>query len=213
VRERLAVEGLVNTLRIDFHQPAAQGATFVHRTHPLVTVLADTLLEQALDDATTTVDDAAVARAGVAFVQAVLLKTTVLLLRIRHQLTVTHGSQTRLLMCEEAVAVAASGSEPFAELASDMTRQLLGAEATRNMPAPLRDRQLQTALDALPGWQPQLEAMAKARAQALLADHRRVREAAEGRGSYQVTASLPVDVMGLYVLLPDSAAAASAMGG
>ncbi|OZI33366.1 helicase SNF2 [Bordetella genomosp. 5] len=205
VRERLAAEGLSNTLRIDFHQPAAQGTNFVHRTHPLVSVLADTLLEQALDDASTSTDDAAVARAGAAFVQGVSLKTTVLLLRIRHQLTVTHDSQTRLLMCEEAVAVAASGSEPFTELASEMTRQLLGAEATRNMPAPLRDRQLQTALDALPGWRPQLEAMAKARAQALLADHRRVREAAEGRGSYQVTASLPVDVMGLYVLLPDAA--------
>lgn len=209
VRERLAAEGLANTLRIDFHQPAAQGATFIHRTHPLVSVLADTLLEQALDDSALAADDAVVARAGAAFVQDVSLKTTVLLLRIRHQLTVTHGSQTRLLMCEEAVAVAASGSEPFAELAPDMTRQLLGAEATRNMPASLRDRQLQTALDALPGWQPQIEAMAKARAQALLADHRRVREAAEGRGSYQVAASLPVDVMGLYVLLPDAAASAS----
>jgi superfamily II DNA or RNA helicase len=212
VRERLAAEGLTNTLRIDFHQPAAQGATFVHRTHPLVSVLADTLLEQALDDGALSAEDATVARAGAAFVQGVSLKTTVLLLRIRHQLTVTHGSQTRLLMCEEAVAVATSGSEPFAELAPDMTRQLLGAEATRNMPAPLRDRQLQTALDALRGWQPQLEAMAKARAQALLADHRRVREAAEGRGSYQVTASLPVDVMGLYVLLPDAGAASTAMG-
>ena len=213
VRERLAAEGLVGTLRVDFHQPAAQGATFVHRTHPLVAVLADTLLEQALDDGAPSADEAAVARAGAAFVQVVPLKTTVLLLRIRHQLTVTLGSQTRLLMCEEAVAVAATGSEPFAELAPDMTRQLLGAEATRNMPAPLRDRQLQTALDALPGWQPQLEVMAKARAQALLADHRRVREAAEGRGSYQVTASLPVDVMGLYVLLPDAGTASTSVGG
>jgi superfamily II DNA or RNA helicase len=62
VRERLAAEGLANTLRIDFHQPAAQGASFVHRTHLLVSVLADTLLEQALDDASTTADDAAVAR-------------------------------------------------------------------------------------------------------------------------------------------------------
>jgi hypothetical protein len=75
------------------------------------------------------------------------------------------------------------------------------------MTAPLRDRQLQSALDALPSLQLQFDALAKARAQALLADHRRVREAAEGRGSYQVTASLPVDVMGLYVLLPDTGAA------
>jgi len=209
VQERLAAEGLSGTLRIDFHQPAAQGATFIHRTHPLVAVLADTLLEQALDATPSSDDAAAVARAGAAFVSAVSLKTTVLLLRIRHQLTATHGTSTRLLMCEEAVAVAAAGSDAFVELTSEQTRQLLGAEATRNMPAPLRDRQLQSALDALPGWQPQFEAIAKARAQALLADHRRVREAAEGRGSYQVTASLPVDVMGLYMLLPDTGAAAT----
>ena len=213
VQERLAAEGLSGTLRIDFHQPAAQGATFIHRTHQLVAVLADTLLEQALDATPSNDDAAAVARAGAAFVSAVSLKTTVLLLRIRHQLTVTHATSTRLLMCEEAVAVATAGSDPFAELTPEQTRKLLGAEATRNMPAPLRDRQLLTALDALPGWQPQFEAIAKARAQALLADHRRVREAAEGRGSYQVTASLPVDVMGLYVLLPDTGAAATnAMG-
>lgn len=206
VQERLAAEGLRGTLRIDFHQPAAQGATFIHRSHPLVSVLADTLLEQALDEGSTVFDDTAVARAGAAFVNGVYLKTTVLLLRIRHQLTVTNGNQTRLLMCEEAVAVGASGSEPFAELAPDLTRQLLGTEASRNMPTALRDRQLQSALDALPCWQPQLEALAKARAQVLLTDHRRVREAAEGRGSYQVAASLPVDVMGLYVLLPDTSA-------
>jgi hypothetical protein len=204
VRERMAAEGLADTLRVDFHQPAAQGATFIHRTHPLVAVLADTLLEQALDGASAD-DDGAAARAGAAFVNAVDLKTTLLLLRIRHQLTVTHGGHTRLLMCEEAAAVAAMGGGPFNELTPEQTRRLLGAEAIRNMPAPLRDRQVQSALDALPGWQPELEAIAKARAQALLQDHRRVREAAEGRGSYQVSASLPVDVMGVYVLLPATA--------
>ena len=208
VQERLAAEGLAGTLRIDFHQPAAQGTTFIHRTHPLVSVLADTLLEQALDASPAADDSTAVARAGVAFVGAVTLKTTVLLLRIRHQLTVTHGAQSRLLMCEEAIAVAASGSDPFTEQTPEQTRALLGAEATRNLQAALRDRQLQSALDALAGWQTQLEAIAKARAQALLQDHRRVREAAEGRGSYQVTASLPVDVMGVYVLLPDAATVA-----
>jgi hypothetical protein len=72
---------------------------------------------------------------------------------------------TRLLMCEEAVAVAAAGSDAFAELSPDQTRELLGSQATRNVPAPLRDRQLQSALDALPGWQAQFEAIAKARAQ------------------------------------------------
>ncbi len=137
-----------------------------------------------------------------AFIGSVSLKTTVLLLRLRHQLTVTRGSQTRLMLCEETVAVSAAGSEQPTELSPHETRALLGAEATRNMPQVIRDRHLQQALDALPGWQSQLEAIARQRAQTLLQDHRRVREAAEAKGSYQVTASLPVDVMGVYVLVP-----------
>ena len=70
------------------------------------------------------------------------------------------------------------------------------------MPAPIRDRHLQQALEALSGWADALEAIAQQRAQALLQDHRRVREAADAKGSYQVTASLPVDVMGIFVLVP-----------
>jgi hypothetical protein len=49
-----------------------------------------------------------------------------------------------------------------------------------------------------------LERLATDRANALLADHRRVREAARDIGQYAVRASLPVDVLGVYVLLPDA---------
>jgi hypothetical protein len=47
-----------------------------------------------------------------------------------------------------------------------------------------------------------LNAFAERRAQTLLADHRRVREAADARGVYSVKALLPADVIGLFVLLP-----------
>lgn len=203
LKERLAGEGLSGTLRLDFKQPAAQGATFVQRTHPLVVALADTLLEQALDSQSTDVDG--VARAGAAFVGHVTLKTTVLLLRLRHQLSVTRDNHTRLMLCEETVAVRAVGAEPLTELLLNEAREILGTEATRNMPVVIRDRHIQQALDSLPGWQASLESIAKARAQALLADHQRVRAAAEARGRYLVTASLPVDVMGVYVLVPAAA--------
>ncbi len=38
----------------------------------------------------------------------------------------------------------------------------------------------------------------------LVRNHRRVREAARDVGSYEVTPCLPVDVLGVYVLLPAS---------
>ena len=200
LKERLAAEGMAGTIRIDFKQPAAQGAVLIQRTHPLVVALADTLLEQALDSQNEDADG--VARAGAAFVGNVTLKTTVLLLRLRHQLSVTREGHTRLMLCEETVAVSAAGTVGLAELNLNEARTLLGTEAVRNMPPVIRDRHIQQAVESLPGWQGALEEIAKARAQALLADHRRVREAAEARGSYQVTASLPVDVMGVYVLVP-----------
>ena len=204
IKERLAADGFTGTLRVNFHQPADQGAMFIHRTHPLVVALADTLLERALSSKEVS-DDAAVARSGAAFVGHVAFKTTVLLLRLRHQLTVTRGNQTRLMLCEETVAVSAAGTEGLITLPTHDAQTLLGMDAIRNMPPVIRDRHLQQALDAIPAWKPQLEAIARERAQILLQDHRRVREAADAKGSYQVTASLPVDVMGVYVLVPAAA--------
>jgi hypothetical protein len=203
LRERLAGEGLTGTLRLDFHQLPAPGALFIHRTHPLVSVLADYLLEKALDEEPSHFDQADwVARAGAIFTGAVTVRTTVLLLRLRHQLTVTRRNQSRLSMCEETLALVLEGSESPATLDEFRARLLLDAQPERNMPAPLRDRHIQQALDSLPRWQPLLEELAHARARTLLEDHRRVREASAATGTYQVSPSLPVDVMGLYVLIP-----------
>jgi hypothetical protein len=118
------------------------------------------------------------------------------------QLTVTRGSQTKLMLCEETAVVSIAGGAPMTSLPTREAQALLGLDATRNMLPVIRDRHLQQALDAIPGWQPQLEAIVIERAQTLLADHRRVREASEAKGTYQVSASLPVDVMGIYVLVP-----------
>jgi hypothetical protein len=66
----------------------------------------------------------------------------------------------------------------------------------------VRDRFVGQAIDQLKARKTDLAAFAERRAQALLADHRRVREAADARGSYSVKSLLPVDVIGLFVLLP-----------
>ncbi len=202
LRERLAGEGLEGTLRIDFHQPPAPGTLFIHRTHPLVACLADHLLENALDDEAVADAAADIARAGAIFTVAVSTRTAVLLLRLRHQLTVTHRGHSRLLLCEETVTVAVAAGQGDGLLAGDAVRSLLDAEPARNMPPPLRDHHLQQQLERLPALQPAIERLARERAQTLLDDHRRVREAARGSGEYRVTPSLPVDVMGVYVLVP-----------
>lgn len=203
VRERLEGEGLTGSLRIDFHQPAAPAAQFIHRTHPLVSVFADFLLEAALDSeaaSETTLD--AVARAGAIFTDVVDTRTTVLLVRLRHQLTVTHRGSSRLMLCEETVAIGLPSGDASTVLDDAVSRALMAVEPVRNMPPPLRTQHIQRALDQLDDLKPTLEELARNRAQQLLEDHRRVREAAQARGEYRVTPSLPVDVMGVFVLIP-----------
>ncbi|AQV93195.1 helicase SNF2 [Cupriavidus necator] len=204
VRERLEGEGLAGTLHIDFHQPPAPAAQFIHRTHPLVSALADYLLEAALDEGRGAAElgAEAVARAGAIFTEAVPSRTTVLLVRLRHQLTVTLRGNSSLLLCEETLAVGVPAGDESTLLDDDVARALMAAVPSRNMPPPLRDQHIQRALDQLPGWQPMLEAVARTRAQLLLEDHRRVRVASDARGEYRVTPSLPVDVMGVFVLIP-----------
>ncbi|TVT50500.1 MAG: DEAD/DEAH box helicase [Denitromonas halophila] len=204
VRERLEGEGLAGTLRIDFHQPPAPSTQFIHRTHPLVAVLADFLLETALDNGFAHTDAAldAVARSGAIFTNAVETRTTVLLVRLRHQLNVSHRGLSRLLLCEETLTVGLESGGESTPMAEAAARSLMTAEPTRNMPPPLRDQHIQRALAQLPELQPTLEALARARAQQLLEDHRRVRVASDARGEYRVTPSLPVDIMGVFVLIP-----------
>ena len=48
VKERLATSGLLQLQKIDFNYPVSTpGSEFIHRTHPLVSHLADFVAEQA----------------------------------------------------------------------------------------------------------------------------------------------------------------------
>jgi hypothetical protein len=69
-------------------------------------------------------------------------------------------------------------------------------------PAAVASRTIGQALEYLGAHRADLDAYARRRADALLADHRRVREASDARGSWSVKPLLPADVIGLFVLLP-----------
>lgn len=204
IRDRLEREGMEGSLHISFRQPPAPRAQFIHRTHPLVSALADYLLETALDDGREAAEPGgeAIARVGAIFTERAMTRTTVLLIRLRHQLTVTHRDKTRLLLCEETLAVGMPADDEENLLDDATARALMAAEPSRNMPPPLRNQSIQRALDQLSGWAPVLENLARTRAQLLLEDHRRVRTASDARGEYRVTPSLPVDVIGVFVLTP-----------
>jgi superfamily II DNA or RNA helicase len=207
LRERLAAEGIDGDLRIDFVQPPAPRCRYISRSHPLVSTLADELLERAVSgEARDNQLLATLGRIGVWRSPAVEAVTTVLLLRLRHQITATRSGRSSVLLVEEALPVAWQGRASMAEVQGEQLLAWLEAPAVGNLPEPVRQREMHNLLVMLDERREALERIADIQAERLLTDHRRVREAADARGRYDVRALKPVDVIAAYVLMPGAAA-------
>ncbi len=59
-------------------------------------------------------------------------------------------------------------------------------------------------VEGIDSLRPHLDEFARERARALLDCHRRVRDVAGGKGRLGVEPQLPVDVLGIYVFLPQA---------
>jgi superfamily II DNA or RNA helicase len=191
LRQRLADEGIAKPIQLNFDK--------LHRSHPLVSVLAEYLLEASLSG-----EQAVTSRCAATLTDAVEVVTTVYLLRLRHQLGYVRRRQPFQMMAEETVALGVAGRSNPRWLEGEAVAKLLECTPSGNLPPEAMQREISTALDFLQSHPQQLQSLATRRAEALLADHQRVREAARDVGQYSVSACLPVDVMGVYVLLPDS---------
>lgn len=207
LRERLIAEGLLEDVsepppaRLAFGPKAPARAIAVHRTHPLPGVLAETFLEEALEAGSERGDPAVLPRVGAWESDGVQRATHLFVLRLRHRLD-SRGrlGAPRFQMAEEATAVALSKSgAPFAT--GPAAFALLDAESA-DLIEVVKTREIAAALDALPARMHALNAFAAERAARLAEDHSRVRRVLGSQGQVTVTPVEPVDVIGLYVLLP-----------
>jgi ERCC4-related helicase len=205
LRERLAARSLEGTRRLVFEEPGPAGAEVVVRSHPLTATLADYLLEGALHQGDTTVPS--LGRIGVWPTEAVQTITTLVFLRLRFKLIV-HGRREKLLLVEEAGALAFAGAQFGSYDNGDKAFKLLESPASGNLAPTARDRFLTQARDrvhaALSDDGP-IATYSRERAAALLEDHDRVRSALSQTGGVpRVTVEpvLPADVVGLFVLIP-----------
>lgn len=191
LRQRLADEGINKPQSIDLAE--------LHRSHPLVGLLAQHLLEDALGG-----ERPLAARCAVTLTNDVEVVTTLYLLRLRHQLSYVRRREPFQMMAEETVTLAVQGRNAPQWLTDDSASRLLECTPSGNLPADAVQREVRAALDYLDAHPQQLQTLARQRADALLTDHARVRAAARDVGQHSVSPCLPVDVMGVYVLLPDS---------
>jgi len=197
--------GLPEALDARFDLPVPEGVVYLSRTHSLVEGLAAHVLDTALDPEL----DGIAQRTGAIRTAAVSSRTTLLLCRFRFDITTRRGTGKGAWeeneLAEECGLLAFEGApENAAWLDAEQAEALLTAEPSGNvLPEQARER-VQQVIAAAEALRPQLEVEAEARAEALLEAHRRVRQAARLKGlSYQVKPQLPVDLLGVYVYLPD----------
>jgi superfamily II DNA or RNA helicase len=203
VRERLEAEGLSGTLLVDFDYPPKGQCRAVQRSHPLIAVLADTLFERTLAaEPGASTDPGVLGRVGCWVSDAVTTRTVVALVRLRHQLVSQKARRSHVLLVEEASALAWSGAETAVVAEGAEALALLVPPPALEPPPHVWGRATAQALEQLGARLGDLDAFAHRRAQALLADHERVRESAREHGSREVRALLPPDVIALLVLLP-----------
>ncbi len=187
------------TFRARFELPVQPGERYLSRTHPITEALATYVLDSALDPLL----EGAASRAGAMRTRAVTTRTTLLLLRFRHDLETTRGNKVWRTLAEEARPLAFHGTPEHPEwLPPEAARSLFEAEPAANISPQQAQSFVQTVLRGMSALEPHLERAARDRADALLDAHRRVRDAARSKGlRYRVT-TLGADLLGVYVFLP-----------
>ena len=183
VRERLETEDIADTVAIDFAYPSAPGCRPVQRSHPLIAVLAETLLGRTLsvdNNGAMASDPSVLGRVGCWISEGVRARSTVVLLRLRHQLVSRTRRQETTLMVEEATALAWVAAGTAGPITGPEALSLLALAPADDPPRHVREREAARALALLQERAADLEGFADVRARALLDDHLRVREASNG---------------------------------
>jgi superfamily II DNA or RNA helicase len=191
-------------VRAVFELPVPEGATLLTRMHPAVEEVATYLVNTALDPLLESV----ARRTGALRTQSVSRRTTLLLVRLRHhivnQRTTAQGRTESTLLAEECLLLGFQGApEAALWLSPAEAESLLAAEPAGNLAPAQAATFVQSVLDGFAALHPYLAQFADERAQELLSAHQSVRQDARQTGvRTTVRPQLPVDVLGVYVLLP-----------
>jgi hypothetical protein len=175
---------------------------YLSRTHPIVESLTSYVMDSALDS--TSGMQSVARRCGAIRTDAVTVRTTLLLLRLRYHILVIKGDEMSPLLAEDSLVVGFESSPSNARwLPVEQAEKLLTATPTSNITPDIARESLEKILREFNVLQPQLNEIAESHGKRLLDSHQRVRTASQRRHiRYGIEPQLPPDVLGVYLYLP-----------
>jgi superfamily II DNA or RNA helicase len=189
-------------VKISFHSPVPEGYHYIGRNHAFVEQLCQFLLANSLNHLTTHTP----ARCSVIKTRDVSIKTTILLFRVRN--VIAEKNTEKQLVAEEMLLWGFKGSAEDNEILSiEEARELLDkASATSNLTNESKEYFLEEELEEINELREQkkFDHVAIARSELLIESHERFRKVLGGKKYKVVEPILPMDLMGVYILLPDN---------
>lgn len=190
-------------LDLSFLQPVPENTIYLERTHPIVENLAAYIFRSSMDR----YGDGIARRAGVIRTSNVDSKTTLLLLRIRYELKNNKNNSDNTLLAEEPIFVGFRGSTELNNLvwlSNEELDFLLQAQSESNLLVGQAQQFLSKSLIELEKLTVELDNIAANRAKELDLAHNRVRKEAQQKNiKYTVKHHSPIDILGIYVYLPN----------
>jgi superfamily II DNA or RNA helicase len=187
--------------QMTFQSSPLDGVEYIGRNHPIVERLASFLLEETLTDKS----NPTAARCGYVITDRVKVRTNLLLLRLRHLIgdLDAGGSSTPPLMAEECIVAGFTGAPSNPQwLSPEAALELLQTvEATANANDGIKKREVRDLLDRYAELSPDLEVLARERAEELGDTYARIRAITKGKRSI-VHPQMPMDLLGLLILTP-----------
>jgi superfamily II DNA or RNA helicase len=187
-------------LKVTFYSPSPEGYLYLGRNHAFVEQLCQYLMSNAMNNEKMQGPK----RASVIRCRDVSEKTTLLLFRVRN--VIQEKSGTTQLVAEEMLVWGYEGSPQHKKiLSNEIAIKLLDtAVPTANMSDHERKQWLSDELATLNVLHTEFDKVAMERAQELVDAHERFRKVLAGSKYKVVEPILPMDLIGVYILLPDN---------
>lgn len=187
-------------LKVSFFSPTPEGYLYIGRNHIFVEQLCQYLMANSLNSSTKD----GPARSAVIRCRDVNIKTTLLLFRVRNVIEEKQGKNQ--FVAEELLLWGYKGNPSDNDILSkNEVRKLMShAVPSANITEQAKASFLENELENISELRDEFDKIALQRADILIEAHERFRKVMGGKKYKAVEPVLPMDLMGAYILLPDS---------
>ncbi|MDY0038925.1 MAG: helicase-related protein [Desulforhabdus sp.] len=186
------------TVSVNFLSPTPEGYHYLGRNHRFVEQLCQLVMANTVNRS-----GKRAARAAVIRTRQVTTKTTILLFRCRN--VIEDRKAQHQIVAEEMILWGWRGTPQQKEIFDHVqARELLtAARASSDLSVQARSNFLDNELKLIAGLQPELDKVAEQQSQHLVEAHERFSSLMDGKRFQVVHPVLPMDLLGVYILLPD----------